>query len=252
MMENSENVKVGKTMSDTRTSSFQKYKAIYHGDVSLWRMYRTECVLGAFGRSCGPLGLALRKLVFPGLFKTCGKGTVFGKNITLRHPAKISLGKNVIVDDGEMLDAKGSSNSGISIGANVFVGRNTIIYCKNGNITIGNNVNISSNCTIFSSNDLTIEADVIIGAYSYLLSGGEYDPYSKEKFVDQSGMKSKGPLTVGSNTWLGTRVTVLDAANIGSHCVIGAGAVVNKPVEPGSVAVGVPARKVKSLGNLQA
>ena len=234
-------------MSDTDTSAFAKYKAIYHGDVSLWRFYKTEWLQSAFADLRGPMGLAFRKLFYPSLFKACGKGTVFGRNMTLRHPLKISIGNGTVVDDGVMLDAKGTSNRGITIGNNVFIGRNSIIYCKNGNITIGDNVNISSSCTIFSSNDLTIENDVIIGAYSYLLSGGGYNHESPLKFVDQSGMDSAGPLIIGANSWIGARATVLDAANIGKHCVIGAGAVVIKPVEADSVAVGVPASVVKSI-----
>ncbi|MBN1672979.1 MAG: hypothetical protein JXR37_18180 [Kiritimatiellae bacterium] len=60
-------------------------------------------------------------------------------------------------------------------------------------------------------------------------------------------METKGPLTIGPNCWLGARVTVLDAANIGERCVIGAGAVVTKPIPPDSVAVGIPAKVVKTL-----
>lgn len=247
-MEDTANIKVGKTMADSGTSSAAKYRAIYHGNVSTTRFLLTETATTLFSCIPGAAGLAIRKLFYPALFNSCGHGTVFGRSISLRHPSKITLGSRVVIDENVMLDAKGSSNRGISVGDDVFIGRNTIIYCKNGNITIGKGVNISSNCVIFSSNDLKIENDVIIGAYSYLLSGGEYDISSAERFVEQSGMKSSGPLTVGSNSWLGARVTVLDSASIGTHCVIGAGAVVTKPVDPDTLAIGVPARKIKSLG----
>ena len=40
---------------------------------------------------------------------------------------------------------------------------------------------------------------------------------------------------------------LVDGASIGRHCVIGAGAVVTAPVPPDSLAVGVPARVVKSI-----
>ena len=56
-----------------------------------------------------------------------------------------------------------------------------------------------------------------------------------------------GPLTIGANCWLGARVTVLDAADVGEHCVIGAGAVVNRPLPADTLAAGVPARKIKSI-----
>jgi acetyltransferase-like isoleucine patch superfamily enzyme len=109
-------------------------------------------------------------------------------------------------------------------------------------------VNISSNCQVFSSNRLTLGRQTVIGAFTYILSGGEYDYTNRDlTFAEQSGMETKGPLTIGPNCWLSAGVTVLDAACIGEHCVIGAGAVVTKPVPANSIAVGVPAKVIKSL-----
>ena len=45
----------------------------------------------------------------------------------------------------------------------------------------------------------------------------------------------------------GAHVTVVDGASVGDHCVVGAGAVVTKPLPPNSLAVGVPARVVRSI-----
>jgi acetyltransferase-like isoleucine patch superfamily enzyme len=196
----------------------------------------------------GAAGLFLRSKWYPSLFRHAGPKVFIGKNVTLRHPKKISLGTNVIIDDNCVIDAKGRDNLGIIIEDNVFVGRNTIIYCKNGNIHIKSGVSLSANCTVFSSNQLIMEPDTVVGAYSYLLSGGEYDyADTATRFVHQTGMETKGILTIGENCWLGARVTVVDAASIGSHCVIGAGAVVTQPIAPDSLAVGVPARVVKSI-----
>ena len=116
-------------------------------------------------------------------------------------------------------------------------------YCKNGNIHLKQDVNISSFCTVFSSNKLTIEENSMIGAYSYMLSGGEYDYTDTEtKFADQTDMKTKGKLVIGANCWIGAKVTILDAACVSKHCVIGAGAVVTAPIPKDSLAVGVPYR----------
>ena len=59
---------------------------------------------------------------------------MFGQNVVLRHPHKIHIGNNVVIDDNCLLDAKGESNRGIRIGDGVFIGRNTILSCKNGDI----------------------------------------------------------------------------------------------------------------------
>jgi acetyltransferase-like isoleucine patch superfamily enzyme len=50
-------------------------------------------------------------------------------------------------------------------------------------------------------------------------------------------------VTVGRDSWVGDRAVVL--ADVGKHCVIGAGSVVTKPVPDYAVAVGSPARVVR-------
>jgi acetyltransferase-like isoleucine patch superfamily enzyme len=181
------------------------------------------------------------------MFAEVGKKVVFGRDMTIRHPHKIKIGNNVALDDNCIVDAKGDENQGITIGNNVFIGRNSIVYCKGGDIVLEDDVNISSNCQIFSSNSLTVGSGTMIGAYSYFLSGGEYDYEDPTPFAQQSGMETKGPLTIGRDCWLGARVTVLDGANIGDHCVIAAGAVVNKPIAASSIAAGIPAKIIKSI-----
>ena len=239
--------KVKEQLQGEGKRGFRQYRELAYGKTSLAYALRAEWVIGVAGSIPGAAGLFLRGKLYPGLFGSAGAKLLVGRNVTFRHPKKIHLGNNVIIDDNCVVDAKGESNAGITIGDNVFIGRNTIVYCKNGDIHLERAVNLSSHCTVFSSNKLTIGEGTMIGAYTYLLSGGEYDPSDPTPFADQSGMNTKGPLTVGRNCWLGARVTVLDGANIGEHAVIGAGAVVTKPIPPDSVAVGIPAKVVRSL-----
>ena len=229
-------------------SSFRKYRDLYYGDVSLGRALLCEFLFCLLGGLSGALGLYLRAKLYPLVFARVGRGTVFGRNMTIRHPHRIRLGSGVILDDQSVIDAKGETNEGITIGDGVYVGRNTIIYCKNGNIRIGNRVNISSNCQFVSSNDLSVGDYCVIGAYAYLLSGGGYDTApGAPRFAEQNGFITKGPLTVGANCWLGAGIVVMDAASIGEHCVVAAGAVVTQPVPPQTVVGGVPARVLKTF-----
>ncbi len=64
----------------------------------------------------GALGLALRRTCYPWLLGRCGRNVVFGQNVVLRHPHKIRIGDNVVIDDNCLLDAKGDTNEGITIG----------------------------------------------------------------------------------------------------------------------------------------
>lgn len=54
------------------------------------------------------------------------------------------------------------------------------------------------------------------------------------------------PIVVGDNVYFGNNVIVLPGVTIGNNVVIGAGAVVSKDVPDNSLAVGVPARVIKS------
>ncbi len=56
------------------------------------------------------------------------------------------------------------------------------------------------------------------------------------------------PITIGSNVWIGGGATICPDVTIGSNVVVGAGAVVTKDIPDNSVAVGVPARVIHTLG----
>jgi acetyltransferase-like isoleucine patch superfamily enzyme len=247
-MDAAEEYKVKGILKDPRRSAFRKYRDIYYGDRSLGYVIWAEFLITCFSWIPGIVGLAARAVLYPSLFRRCGRGVAFGRSITLRHAHKITLGNGVVLDDHCVVDAKGESNQGITIEDHVYIGRHSIVYCKNGDILIERQVNISSNCQVFSSNRVTLGRQTVIGAFTYILSGGEYNCRDTTRtFAEQSGMETKGPLSIGPNCWLGAHVVVADAASIGEHCVIGAGAVVVEPIPANSIAVGVPAKVVRSL-----
>src|SRR6187399_1143523 len=151
------------------SSSRQKYTALVIGQPGLAALVRYELVVMIAQARVGALGLALRKALYPRLLGSCGRNVVFGQNVVLRHPHKIHIGSNVVIDDHCLLDAKGDSNRGIRIGQGVFVGRNTILSCKNGDIELANGVNVGFNCEVFSASRVTIGKSVLMAAYSYVI-----------------------------------------------------------------------------------
>ncbi len=63
--------------------------------------------------------------------------------------------------------------------------------------------------------------------------------------ITWQGMKSKGPVVIGDNCWLGANVVVTGGTTIGDRCVIGANSVVTHDLPPGVVAAGAPAKVLK-------
>ncbi len=192
----------------------------------------------------GALGLALRKVLYPKLLGSCGRNVVFGQNVVLRHPHKIHIADNVVVDDNCLLDAKGESNRGIRIGSGVFIGRNTILSCKNGDIELADGVNIGFNCELFSASSVRVGAGTLLAAYTYVI-GGDHDFSDPSKSILEQGRTSDG-VQIGEGAWIGAGAKVLDGVSIGDKAIIGAGAVVTRDVPAQAVAVGIPAKVVSN------
>jgi acetyltransferase-like isoleucine patch superfamily enzyme len=226
------------------TSSAAKYAALVVGRPGLGALLKYECVVMLAQACPGAIGLALRKTVYPWLLGSCGRNVIFGQNVVLRHPHKIHIADNVVVDDNCLLDAKGESNRGIRIGSGVFIGRNTILSCKNGDIELADGANIGFNCELFSASRVTVGKNVLMAAYGYII-GGDHDFSDPAAAVLTQSRRSAG-VSVGDGAWLGAGAKVLDGVVIGEHAVIGAGAVVRDNVEAHAIAVGIPARVVSS------
>lgn len=232
--------------ANKKTSLFRKYQELTVGKKGLLPLIRYEVITSLFSGCPGAFGYFFRKTFFQLLFNCTGRGTVFGKDIILRHPSKISIGERVIIDDSVVLDAKGRSNRGLKIGNNVILSRNTILSCKEGDIEIDDNTNIGQNCLIHSETSVRLGKNVLMAAFCYIVAGGNHSYDRTDIPIIQQPSYSKGGIVIEDNVWLGANVTVLDGVKIGRDSIIGAGAVVIDDIPEFSIAVGVPAKVIKS------
>jgi acetyltransferase-like isoleucine patch superfamily enzyme len=230
-----------------RGSPLRAYQDLVVGSRSLGRLLLYELVLLASSWVPGALGLLLRKLLYPLLLGSCGRGVVFGQGVVLRHPHKVRLADSVTLDDLVVLDAKGTTNRGIEVGQGAFLGRGTILSCKDGDITLGDHANLGFHCEIFSGSSVTVGAHALFAAQVYLVGGGHEFEARDAAVIDQP-RTSRG-IVLGDNVWLGTGAKVLDGVTIGKDAVVGAGAVVNTDLPDGAIAAGVPARVLRSRGD---
>jgi acetyltransferase-like isoleucine patch superfamily enzyme len=228
------------------TSARNKYASLVVGQPGLGALLKYELVVMLSQARAGALGFVLRKALYPLLLGSCGRHVVFGQNVVLRHPHKIHIGDNVVVDDNCLLDAKGESNRGIRIGSGVFIGRNSILSCKNGDIELADGANIGFNCEVFSASRVTIGAGVLMAAYSYVI-GGDHDFSDPSASVLAQARTSAG-VDVGAGVWIGAGAKILDGVTIGERAIVGAAAVVREDVPPLAVSVGIPARVVSHRG----
>ena len=88
-----------------------------------------------------------------------------------------------------------------------------------------------------------LEKDVLLAAGVHIPSGGAIHGTDDVDVPirEQPGVRTL--VRIGEGTWIGSAAVVM--ADVGRHCVIGAGSVVTKPIPDYSVAAGVPARVIR-------
>jgi acetyltransferase-like isoleucine patch superfamily enzyme len=234
---------IQKELFDEGKGKIAKYSELVIGKTGLRPLIQYELILLICSWVPGALGLFLRSKLYPMLLGSCGRNVMFGQNVVLRHPHKIRVGSNVVIDDNCVLDAKGTDNKGIDLEDGVFIGRNTILSCKNGNIRLEERANLGFNCEIFSAGDVRVGKDVLFAAYVYCV-GGDHIYDRTDIPVAHQGRTVEG-ITVGDGCWLGAHVVVADGVHIGQHAIIGAGGVVLKDIPDYYVAAGLPAKPLK-------
>ena len=233
-----------KELIDRSRPLSSKYRSLFIGKKGWWALLKYEFVNAFISAAPGAFGLWLRRIFYPRLLKSVGKGVVFGRNMTLRHPHKISIGDNSFIDDNVVLDAKGETNEGIRIGANAYVGRNTALSCKEGSIYLDDYANISANCSLLSETEIRMGRYSFLAGECYLVAGGNHNITDTSTPIMFQPSLSKGGIKIGEDVWLGAGVIVLDGVTIGRGSVVGAGAVVAAPLPDYSYAVGSRALRI--------
>lgn len=111
------------------------------------------------------------------------------------------------------------------------------------NLTIGSGCFVNFGLTALDVAAITIGDDVQIGPHVQLLT----PTHPVEPGPRRDKWESALPITIGDNVWLGGGVVVCPGVTIGADTVVGAGSVVTKDLPAGVVAVGNPARVIRTL-----
>ena len=111
----------------------------------------------------------------------------------------------------------------ISIGDNTYINGAELLTTEDSRIVIG------ASCLI--SYDVVIRTDM--HKHDYM------------KHIIEQGNMAKD-IVIGDNVWIGHGVYIMPGVTIGNNSIIGAKAVVTKSIPADSIAVGIPAKVVKS------
>ena len=246
-MENKTEINKTHKVITERGSALSKYQNVILGTGSFAFLLYFELCTWA-GKVPGALGILLRKLLWPRLFGSCGKGVMFAGGVVLRHPRKIHLGDNVVISEGVVLDARHDEDErALVLGDDVILSVNVMISCKNGCVRIGDRTGLSAHTIIHATNNCPVQIgeDGIIGPQCYIGAGGNYNFDRLDVPIREQGIAPDGGVTLESNVWLGAKTTVLGGVTMHQGSIAGAGAVVTRSVPENSICAGVPARVVR-------
>lgn len=139
---------------------------------------------------------------------------------------------------------------GFEYGSGFTTGKNCRIeiYGK-GKITCGINVRIGDNVHIAASDCVEIGDECLFASKIFIsdTSHGSYGENGSSPDIPPNVRPLVAcPVHIGKNVWLGENVVVLAGVSIGDGCIVGANATVTKSLPAGSIAVGSPAKVVKT------
>jgi acetyltransferase-like isoleucine patch superfamily enzyme len=197
-------------------------------------------------------GVFIRNLAYHLVFKKMGKSVYIQNGAELVGADKIEIGSESFIARGASIIIR-TPSSRVLIGERVKLDKGVIIGPAGDNccIEIDKHTFIGPYTCIGGPGNVKIGKYCLIAAHSGIVANNHIfsDP---TEMIRLQGLTRQG-VVIGDNCWLGYGVKVLDGVTIGEGSVIGAGSVVTKDIPPYSIAVGVPAKVVRSrqLGEKQ-
>ncbi len=112
-------------------------------------------------------------------------------------------------------------------------------------LELGYRTEINAGCFLLAKNKIIIGDNSTLAYQTTILTSA--NPNGPHNKLSKVYPKMSAPVTIGHDTWIGARTTILPGVTIGNYCVVAAGSVVNKDIPNYTVVAGVPAKTVKIL-----
>jgi acetyltransferase-like isoleucine patch superfamily enzyme len=152
----------------------------------------------------------------------------------------VHVGAGVSVGRGCRLILEPGGRLVLADGCTVDVGSTLAVY-RNGRLALGRGCFVGHHATLAARYSVELGAGAFLAE---LVSVRDHD--HEVGLPPSSGRVDVAPVTIGTDVWLGAKVTVLRGARVGDRTVVGANAVVRGDLPSDVVAVGIPARIVRA------
>lgn len=155
-------------------------------------------------------------------------------------------GRNIYI--GRFFHVSKNSGSIIKLGNNISISPNTtfLLVKPKAQITIEDNIRIAHHFQISCANEVIIKSNVNIAPFVFIADHNHKYEDPNIPIKDQGiQQQPNDKVMIDSDSWIGTKVTIVGNVHIGKHCVIGANSVVTKDIPDYSIAAGIPCKILK-------
>lgn len=167
-------------------------------------------------------------------------GIKIGKNcvihgllyIRLFKTAKVSIGDNFYMSNGDNVNALASNKRG------------SFYATSDAEITIGDNVGMSST-VLWCHKRISIGNNVKIGANVYLIDTDSHSLDFVKRRNPMTDWSEPKEIVIGDDAFIGMNSIILKGVHIGVRAIIGAGSVVTQDIPEDCIAGGNPAKIIK-------
>ncbi len=171
-------------------------------------------------------------LLISGAFAHFGRKTVLMFPLRLDGEKRIAIGDRVFIGAGSWLQALPDGQNGAVA------------------VSVGTGTSIVGACVISAVRSVQLEENVLLARNVYI-SDHIHRYSSTDLPIMAQGVDKIQPVLIRRGAWLGQNVVVCPGVTIGRGAVIGANSVVLQDIPDFSVAVGAPARVVKTIRDAQ-
>ena len=162
------------------------------------------------------------------------------------YPERIKIGDQCRISRHALLRANTEADTAIHLGSGVSVKENALINTNQGEVLIGDDTWLGPFSLIYGNGGVVIGSHVMIASHCAINTVSHHAdrldiPMSKQGIYT-------APVTIEDDVWIGIGAVILQGVRIGTGSIVGAGAVVTRDVEPGTVVAGIPARVIRQRG----
>ncbi len=172
-----------------------------------------------------------------------------GNNVRIEYPRCLQAGDDVSIESNSFLHCLAAR--GVVIGSHTSFGRNLWLHCggtaedyTQGWFEIGDYSYIGPNGVMGAGGGIKIGSHVQMGP-NVTITAENHRFDNADMRIDQQGVYHQG-VVIEDDVWIGGRATILDGVTLGRGSVIGAGAVVTRSIPAFSIAIGVPAKVIRT------